>query len=208
MKSSSCCLDPFPATHLKSHMSILSPIITQTINLSLQTAHVPPALKTAVIRLLLKKPSLDPDNLANNRPISNLPFLTKVLATQLLDHLTHNSLFEKFQSGFRSAHSTKTVLLRVTNYLMMSSDSRSPSLIILLDLTAAFDSVDHTILLKRLHNNVGLTDHALKWFESYLSDRSHWCPPGINPCPCPLHYLHASPWSCHQQTSAFLPLLR
>ena len=79
MKPTTCCLDPFPTTLLKSYISILSPIITQVVNLSLQTAHVPPALKAAVIRPLLKKPSLDPDNLANYRPISNLPFLSKVL---------------------------------------------------------------------------------------------------------------------------------
>ncbi len=193
MKSSSCCLDPFPTTLLKSHISILSPIITQTVNLSLQTAHVPPALKAAVIRPLLKKPSLDPDNLANYRPISNLPFLSKVLektvATQLLDHLTHNSLFEIFQSGFHSAHSTVTALLRVTNDLMMTSDTGSPSLLILLDLTAAFYTVDHIILLKHLHNTVGLTDHALKWFESYLSDRSeHVSLGGSKSKPLPVTY--------------------
>ena len=176
MKPTTCRLDPFPSTLLKSHVSILSPIITQAVNLSLQTAHVPPALKAAVIRPLLKKPSLDPDNLANYRPISNLPFLSKVLektvATQLQDHLTHNNLFEKFQSGFRSAHSTETALLRVTNDLLMAADSGSPSLLILLDLTAAFDTVDHTILLKRLHNTAKITDHALQWFKSYLSDRT------------------------------------
>ena len=176
MKPTTCCLDPFPSPLLKSHISILTPIITQAVNLSLQTAHVPPALKAAVIRPLLKKPSLDPDNLANYRPISNLPFLSKILektvATQLQDHLTHNNLFEKFQSGFRSAHSTETALLRVTNDLLTAADTGSPSLLILLDLTAAFDTVDHTILLERLHNIVQLTDNALQWFKSYLSDRT------------------------------------
>ena len=173
MKVTTCCLDPFPSTLLESHISILSTIITQVVNLSLQTAHVPPALKSAVIRPLLKKPSLDPDNLANYRPISNLPFLSKVLektvAAQLQDHLTHNNLFEKFQSGFRSAHSTETALLRVTNDILMTADSGSPSLLILLDLTAAFDTVEHTILLERLHNTARLTDHALQWFQIGLN---------------------------------------
>ena len=176
MKPTTCCLDPFPTTLLKSHIPTLSPIITQTVNLSLQNAHVPPALKSAVIRPILKKPSLDPDNLANYRPISNLPFLSKVLektvAIQLQDYLTHNNLSEKFQSGFRSGHSTETALLRVTNALLMTADSGSPSLLILLDLTAAFDTVDHTILLERLQNTIQLTDHALQWFKSYLSDRT------------------------------------
>src|SRR4029434_10377590 len=160
MKSCTCTLDPIPTVLLKSHIPTLSPFITKVVNLSLQSGYVPPALKVAVIRPLLKKPTLDPEVLANYRPISNLAFLSKVLekavASQLQDHLKHNNLFEKFQSGFRSAHSTETALLRVTNDLLMTADAGSPSLLILLDLTAAFDTVDHTILLERLHTTIGL----------------------------------------------------
>ena len=60
----------------------------------------------------------------------------------------------------------------MTNNLLMTADSGSPSLLILLDLTAAFDTMDHTILLKRLYNTIQLKDHALQWFKSYLSDRT------------------------------------
>ena len=178
MKSCTCTLDPIPTALLKSHIPTLSPFITKVVNLSLQSGYVPPALKVAVIRPLLKKPTLDPEVLANYRPISNLAFLSKVLekvvASQLQDHLKHNNLFEKFQSGFRSAHSTETALLRVTNDLLMTADAGSPSLLILLDLTAAFDTVDHTILLERLHTTIGLSDSALKWFQSYLSGRTEY----------------------------------
>ena len=138
---------------LKSHIPTLSPFITKVVNLSLQSGYVPPALKVAVIRPLLKKPTLDPEVLANYRPISNLAFLSevleKVVASQLQDHLKHNNLFEQFQSGFCSTHSTETALLRVTNNLLTTADAGSPSLLILLDLTAAFDTVDHTILLEQ-----------------------------------------------------------
>ena len=113
MKSSSCPLDPLPTSLVKIHITVLSPLITAVINNSLQTGHVPPVLKNAIIRPLLKKPTLDPEVLSN-RPISNLPFLSKVLekvvATHLQDHLKHNNLFDKFQSSFRSAHSTETAL--------------------------------------------------------------------------------------------------
>ena len=175
MKPSTCSLDPFPTALIKLNISAISPLITKTINRSLQSGLVPSALKTAIITPLLKKPSLDPDNLTNYRPISNLPFLSKVLekvvAAQLQDHLHTNSIAEKFQSGFRAAHSTETALVRVTNDLLMAADVGSPSLLILLDLSAAFDTVHHNILLTRLHS-IGLSDSALNWFQSYISDRT------------------------------------
>ncbi len=176
MGSSSCALDPFPTALVKANISAISSLITMIINQSLQSGHVPSALKTAIIRPLLKKPTFDPQTLANYRPISNLPFLSKVLekvvARHLQDHLKCNNIFEKFQSGFRSAHSTETALVRVTNDLLMTADAGSPSLLVLLDLSAAFDTVDHGILLNRLHHSVGLNNTVLCWFESYLTDRS------------------------------------
>ena len=176
MKPTTCALDPFPSALLKANISAISPAITKIINHSLLAGYIPPALKTAVIRPLLKKPTLDPEILSNYRPISNLPFLSKVLekivAAQLHDHLKDNNLFEKFQSGFRQGHSTETALVRVTNDLLMTSDSGSPSLLILLDLTAAFDTVDHNILLHRLQHTIGLSANVLNWFTSYLTNRT------------------------------------
>ena len=176
MKSSTCALDPFPTALVKANITAIGPLICSAINRSLQTGHVPSALKTAIITPLLKKPTLDPEALSNYRPISNLPFLSKVLekvvAAQLQTHLKENNIFEKFQSGFRAAHSTETALVRVTNDLLMAADAGSPSLLVLLDLSAAFDTVDHAILLERLHSTVGLCDLALGWFQSYLAGRT------------------------------------
>ena len=176
MKSSTCALDPFPTALVKANIGAIGPLITNVINLSLQAGHVPPALKTAIITPLLKRPTLDPEALGSYRPISNLPFLSKVLekvvAAQLQTHLEDNNIFEKFQSGFRSAHSTETALVRVTNDLLMAADDGCPSLLVLLDLSAAFDTVDHAILLDRLHSTVGLCDLALSWFQSYLAGRT------------------------------------
>ena len=176
MKPSTCALDPFPTALLKANISAVSPLITNIINHSLLAGHIPSALKTAVIRPTLKKPTLDPEVLSNYRPISNLPFLSKVLektvAAQLQDHLIQHHLFEKFQSGFRYGHSTETALVRVTNDLLMAADTGSPSLLILLDLTAAFDTVDHNILLHRLQYTIGLSGNVKNWFTSYLTDRT------------------------------------
>ena len=177
MKPSTCAPDPFPSALIKTHSSAISHMITKIINCSLQTGHVPSALKTAVIKPLLNKPSLDPEVLANYRPISNLLFLSKVLekvvAAQLHDHLKSN-MFEMFQSGFHPGHSTETALAWVTNNLLMSADASSPSLLILLDLTAASDTVDHHILLHRLHSIIRLSNSTLNWFTSYLTNRTEY----------------------------------
>ncbi|KAI2646016.1 hypothetical protein H4Q32_024005 [Labeo rohita] len=128
-----------------------------------------------LLSLSLKKTQLDPNKLINYRPISNLPFLLKILekvvSSQLSSFLQKNDICEDFQSGFRPYHSTETALIRVTNDLLLSSDRGCISLLVLLDLSAAFDTVDHNILLNRLENYVGISGSALAWFKSHLSDR-------------------------------------
>ena len=75
-------------------------------------------------------------------------------------------------SGFKPGHSTETALLKVFNDLILTVDSGSPAILVLLDLSAAFDTVDHRILLSRLENQVGISGTALSWFRSYLTDRT------------------------------------
>ena len=164
MNSSTSSLDPIPTSLLKACLSAIIPTATYIINWSLSSGEVPPSLKLAAIKPVLKKHNLDPEDLSNYRPISNLPFLAKILekvvTLQLHDHLHSHHLYESFQSGFRPSHSTESALVRVLNDLLRSSDSGSPSLLILLDLSAAFDTVDHNILYRRLQE-VGITGTAL-----------------------------------------------
>ena len=171
----SCELDPIPTTLLYENLDILLPTITNIINTSLTTGIVPPDLKTAIVKPLLKKPSLDKNLLKNYRPISNLPFLSKILEKvilhKLLSHLQENNLSNPFQSAYRAGCSTETVLLRIVNDILSALDNDNISVLLLLDLPAAFDTLDHQILLSRLNSVFGIQSTALQWFHSYLSDR-------------------------------------
>ncbi len=88
--------------------------------------------------------------------------------------LQKNYIHEEFQSGFRPRHSTETALVKITNDLLLASDKGCISLLVLLDLSAAFDTIDHDILIYRLQNYTGIQGQALRWFRSYLSDRYHF----------------------------------
>ena len=164
-----------PFLHLASNcLPYLLPAITDIVNASLRTGSFPTAFKTAVVRPVLKKNNLDSNDLENYRPVSNLPFISKLLEKtvlqQLNNHLSNNNL-HPFQSAYRSNHSTETVLLHTVNDSLLASDSGKVSLLTLLDLSAAFDAIDHTILLTSLEYTFGIHGTALAWFKSYLYDR-------------------------------------
>jgi hypothetical protein len=174
-QSKSCSLDPVPTSLLKSCLDDLTPVITRVINHSLLTGSVPPCFKHALVTPLLKKTSLDKNALKNYRPVSNLPYLSKLLERvvlhQLVEHVTKNDLLEQKQSAYRQYHSTETALLHVTNCLLSSVDQGQVSILTLLDLSAAFDTIDHDILLMRLSTTFGVSDSALQWLRSYITDR-------------------------------------
>uniref|UniRef100_A0A3Q2WWY2 Reverse transcriptase domain-containing protein n=1 Tax=Haplochromis burtoni TaxID=8153 RepID=A0A3Q2WWY2_HAPBU len=175
LRSSHCPSDSLPPSLLKNTFNIVGPFILKLINTSLATGCIPLCFKQAVVQPLLKKQNLDPTVLSNYRPISKLPFLSKVLEKvvylQLQAHLDSNMISEKIQSGFKSLHSTETALLRIFNDILLTMDSGSPAALLLLDLSAAFDTVDHNILLSRLESHAGLKGSALQWFRSYLTER-------------------------------------
>ena len=176
MKSSSSPGDIIPTSLFKNVLGSVSTWVLAILNSSLQSGCVPLYFKHACVQPLLKKTNLDTSLPENYRPISKMPFISKifekVVAKQLTAVLNTHNILDKFQSGFRQKHSTETALLRVSNDLLMSSDKGQCSVLVLLDLSAAFDTVDHNIMLERLKHWVGISGTALDWFTSYLSDRS------------------------------------
>ena len=143
--------------------------------MSLRESMIPKSLKTALIRPHLKKTGLDSDILKNYRPVSNLTFISKVIekviSGRLNEHLINNSLFDPLQSAYRDKHSTETALIKVQNDILAALDTNSLAILLMLDLSAAFDITDHDILLSRLCNVHGMTGNALDWFRSYLTGR-------------------------------------
>jgi hypothetical protein len=125
---------------------------------------------------LLKKSNLEPELFQNYRPVSNLSFISKVIekvvATRLLDHIKKFNLHEPMQSAYKSYHSTETALLRVQNDILCNIDKKQSTILVLLDLSAAFDTIDHNILFHLLEHRLGITGTALQWFISYLTLRT------------------------------------
>ena len=123
----------------------------------------------------MKKTGLDSDILKNYRPVSNLTFISKVIekviSGRLNEHLINNSLFDPLQSAYRDKHSTETALIKVQKDILSALDAGSSAILLMLELSAAFGSIDHDILLSRLRNVYGITGNALDWFRSYLTGR-------------------------------------
>ena len=114
----------------------------------------------------------------NNRPVSNLCFIDKILEKLVLSqdssYLNSHNLYNNCQSAYRPGHSTETALLKVVNDLFFSLNKGNISALALLDFSSAFDTIDHPIHVHRLHTDFGFTDTVLQWFSSYLTDRTHY----------------------------------
>ena len=165
--------DNIPALALKISHKVIARPLSSIINTSITSSSVPSSWKHAIVKPLYK--GGDHCQLSNYRPIALLPLCSKILERcvkiQLCDHLTTNNILHPLQSGFRPGHSTETTLLHCTDTWYKALDRGECIAVVFLDVSKAFDTVNHSLLLKKLHL-IGLDPSATKWFESYLHKRS------------------------------------
>ena len=175
MKSKSCELDDIPTNILKKILPVVCPLITKIVNTSLTDGEFSTKWKTAMVRPLIKKMGLDLIK-QNFRLVSNLAFISKIvewaMLLQLSQHCEDFNLQPDYQSAYRSDYSCETAILKISNDILWSFENKSITALVAIDLSAAFNTVDHTILLQVLNAKYGITGKALKWFDSYLRDRS------------------------------------
>ena len=169
--------DPVPAQLLKTCTDMFIPIWLDLVNLSLEQGSIE-CLKSAVLLPLIKEldSAINTEILKNYRPVSNLQFLGKlierVVGIRLDDHMVTNNLHSSKQYGYKIDHSTELLMTKVVNDLLLGCDKKLPSLVMFLDLSAAFDTVDQNKLLDILHDQIGVRGTALKWFSSFLLGRT------------------------------------
>jgi len=171
-----CSLDPAPTWLVKRLLPMLADPISSMCNASLTEGVFPAALKQAIVRPRLKKPTLNPDDLNSYRPISNLSFISKVLervvSARFTEHFELHGLLPRCQSAYRANHSTETALVAVYDEIVRALDSGNMCVLVLLDLSSAFDTVDHETLLNILNQRFGLSGQTLEWCRDYLCSRT------------------------------------
>ena len=152
--------------------SVLSFVAMFLLRFPITYVLMPNALKVAALSPSLKKPDADFKEFSNFRPISNLTLISKIIekavAEQLTDHVKAYHLDVMYQSAFKVLHSTEAALLKVQNDILRAVDDNKSVILLLLDLSSAFDTVDHSILLYRLSHHFGIKGNALALFDSYL----------------------------------------
>ena len=159
-----------------SHLSSIINIILRIVNLCFSSGNFPASCKSTIISPLIKKQDLDSEILKNYRPVANLSFISKIIekaiATQIHSHLINNDIVENFQSAYKTGHSCETALLRVYNDIVTTIGRGNGVMLVLLDLSAAFDTIDHDNLLCILEKYVGICGNTLKLIKLYFSNRT------------------------------------
>ena len=123
-----------------------------------------------------KKPTAGQEK-SNYRPLSNLSFMSKVAEkvtlTQFTKHCEENKLLPAYQSAYRKNHSCEASLVKLVDDLLWAKEEQLVTAGVILDLSAAFDTVDHDLLLEVLEKRFGVTNNVTQWYCSYIKQRKY-----------------------------------
>lgn len=169
--------DVLPANLLKQVIDELLPYLCLLVNKSLQTGTAE-GMKESIIVPLLKKVGLDSEILKNYRPVADLVCISKlterVVAKRLAEHMIFNNLNCKYEHGYKKHHSPETLLVCLVNDILLALDVNNGVIVLFIDLSAAFDTVDIDLLLHILESEMGVCSTALNWFSSFLKGRKQF----------------------------------
>ena len=165
---------------IKSCSMVFSEIISNFVNLSISQGAFPLKFKLAQVTPLLKKPGFDKNTFSNYRPISNLNNMSKLLERLILSRIQYHTTsfcnFNPFQSAYQRYYSIESALLLALDNIYHAIVKGSSMVLISLDLSTSFNTIDHTILLSRLQTSFGISGLSLAWFHSYLEGAQSICP--------------------------------
>ena len=174
MKIKSCELDPLPAKIFRKYAKQLTPIITHVVNTSIRNNTFPLEWKYSIVKPLLKKPGLQQIE-KNYRPVSNLSLISKItekaVLNQIIVHIDNEAPLPEYQSAYRKNHGCEYALLELQNDILWRLERQQVMAVCTMDLSAAFDTVDHDLLLTVLENRFGVNYQAKEWVDSYLRPR-------------------------------------
>lgn len=173
VKSKSVGLDGLPLVFVRMILPFVLPLLTHIVNYTFTSSTVPRIWKLSKVLPVHKKTRFR--GLDDFRPICILPCLSKVFEIlakeQIVAYLDVNDMLDKYQSGFRARHSTGTALLHVSDEIRKSFERKRLTIMVLLDFSKAFDSLNHFRLLSKLSDKFGFVTSAIKLIGSYLADR-------------------------------------
>ena len=176
MNSKTSILDPLPTNIAKKCLDLLMPVILHIVQGSMTEAVFPQHLKHASVTPVVKEKDSNSQLFPNYRPLSNLTFLSKILekvaSDQINHHLIENKLHAKHQSGYKKKHSCETGMFKMVGDIQQMTSKRNHVALLMLDLSSAFDVLDHDILINRLKIHFGIDGNVLTWLTSYLKGRT------------------------------------
>ena len=175
--SKHCELDPLPTNIMKEHKDILAYFITRIVNTSLNKGHLSEKLNEAILQPLIKNIKLRPI-FTNYQPVLNLSYLSKLIerliCKQIARYMNSMGQMEPYQSAYKEHSSTETALLKIKADILEAVEKKEVMCLVMLDLSSAFDTISHELLLKRLKYRFSIMDSVLLWIECFLTNRTQY----------------------------------